>query len=168
MKTILISAILFIIVQSPLEAQHSWQQISNSGMKKIAENFKNPPPEYGMILWWGWDGQMSDTVIRRDLDRIKVQGFRGVMIEAGNGTLTNLSGQAYRAIPQIKYLHRTWKDADLYFIFNESEKLQSFNITLQGRGKSRIWNAATGQISPLISTALFFEPWGTKFIAVRK
>lgn len=38
-----------------------------------------------MILWWGWDGPMTDTVIKRDLDRIKAMGFHGVMLEAGYG-----------------------------------------------------------------------------------
>ena len=51
-----------------LNAQQSWQKFSDLSIKTIAENFKSPPPEYGMILWWGWDGPMTDTVIKRDLD----------------------------------------------------------------------------------------------------
>lgn len=82
--------LLFLIIASintavPLYAQQSWQQINDHAIKEIAANFKTPPPQYGMILWWGWDGPMTDTVIKRDLDRIKAMGFRGVMIEAGYG-----------------------------------------------------------------------------------
>jgi hypothetical protein len=73
-----------------------------------------------------------------------------------------------RAIPGIKYLHRTMKDADLYFIFNESEVPQSFNISLQGKGKSHIWNATTGLISTFKGTAISFDPWETKFIIKKK
>lgn len=68
-----------------MPAQQPWQQFSDKSSKDIKKEFKAPPAEYGMILWWGWDGPVNDTVIRRDLDRIKAQGFSGVMIEAGYG-----------------------------------------------------------------------------------
>ena len=64
-------------------AQGNWQKITDPNAAFLAGSFKSPPPEYGMILWWGWDGPMTDTVIKRDLDRIKTMGFKGVMIEAG-------------------------------------------------------------------------------------
>jgi hypothetical protein len=73
-----------------------------------------------------------------------------------------------KILPQLKYLHRRLKDADLFFIFNESEEPQSFNITLQGKGKSEVWNAFTGKITTLKGTALFLGPWETKFIMKRK
>lgn len=66
-------------------SQRPWQEITIPAIQTVKANFQTPPPEYGMILWWGWDGIMTDTVIRRDLDLIKAQGFRGVMIEAGYG-----------------------------------------------------------------------------------
>jgi hypothetical protein len=68
-----------------LSAQQPWKQLSDPLLKDISKSFKTPPPEYGMILWWGWDGPMTDTVIKRDLDRIKAMGFSGVMLEAGYG-----------------------------------------------------------------------------------
>lgn len=80
---ILISVLIFVNIS--LRAQQPWQQFSDIGTKEIAANFKTPPSEYGMILWWGWDGPMSDTVIKRDLDMIKAMGFQGVMVEAGYG-----------------------------------------------------------------------------------
>lgn len=76
--------ILFALTVSA-QAQQPWQQFSDKTSKVIKKDFKTPPAEYGMVLWWGWDGPVTDTVIRRDLDRIKAQGFRGVMIEAGYG-----------------------------------------------------------------------------------
>ena len=83
MKKLLFLIAASIIANIFLCAQQPWQQISNLGTRDIAASFKSPPAEYGIILWWGWDGPMTYTVIKRDLDKIKAMGFRGVMIEAG-------------------------------------------------------------------------------------
>ena len=85
MKKILPLIIIFLVSAVCLNAQQPWQKFSDPGIKALTAAFKSPPAEYGMILWWGWDGHMSDTVIKRDLDRIKAMGFRGVMLEAGYG-----------------------------------------------------------------------------------
>jgi hypothetical protein len=77
----------------------------------------------------------------------------------------------------IKYLHRKWKDADLYFFFNESKEMHAFNVSLEGKGKADIWDAMTGQISSLqgavnkkdiIEVTLKFDPWETKFIIINR
>lgn len=49
----------------------------------------------------------------------------------------------------IKVLHRRWRDADLYFLFNESDQRQSRQATLAGSGVVQIWDAASGQIEVL-------------------
>ena len=48
--------------------------------------------------------------------------------------------------PPLKYTHRTWRDGDLYFFFNESDQKQSRTAVLAGRGQAQGWDAATGQI----------------------
>ena len=77
----------------------------------------------------------------------------------------------------IKYVHRRLKEADLYFIFNEGDKKQGFNVTLAGKGKVQIWDARSGKITESlvkaignesIETHLNLEPWETKFIVVGK
>jgi len=73
-----------------------------------------------------------------------------------------------RSLPELKYLHRTWKDADLYFLFNEGKNQISFNIDLPGKGKSRIWNASTGKISTFRGTAVSLDPWETIFITKKR
>lgn len=103
-----------------LNAQQSWQKFSDLSVKTIAENFKSPPPEYGMILWWGWDGPMTDTVIKRDLDRIKAMGFSGVMVEAGYGMTA-------------KYLSQEW--FKLVGIAVEEAKLRGMKIWIEDEGK---------------------------------
>ena len=54
--------------------------------------------------------------------------------------------------PVIKYIHRKWNDADLYFIFNEGKENQSFNVLLEAKGKAQIWDAMTGEIVTLQGT----------------
>jgi hypothetical protein len=73
-----------------------------------------------------------------------------------------------KTVPQLKYLHREWKDADLYFIFNEGKEPQSLNISFPGKSKKQIWDATTGQILKMKSSSFSFEPWETKFVIIKK
>jgi hypothetical protein len=72
-----------------------------------------------------------------------------------------------KILPQVKYLHRTLKDADLYFIFNESREQVSFNASFGKKGRKQIWDAATGEISKLKGSAISLGPWETKFIIIK-
>jgi len=115
--SLIVQSLLTIVL---LNAQHPWQKISNPGTKEIEVNFKTPPPEYGMILWWGWDGPMTDTVIKRDLDRIKAMGFRGVMIEAGYGMTA-------------KYLSPEWFEMVRKAV--EEAKIRNMIVWIEDEGK---------------------------------
>lgn len=120
MKKISFLIIVTIIANIHLNAQRPWQQFSDIGTREIAANFKSPPSEYGMILWWGWDGPMTDTVIKRDLDRIKEMGFRGVMVEAGYGMTA-------------KYLSPEW--FTLVKIAVEEAKTRGMRVWIEDEGK---------------------------------
>jgi hypothetical protein len=72
-----------------------------------------------------------------------------------------------KMLPQVKYIHRKWKDADLYFIFNESKETVSFNIAFREKGKKQIWDAATGKISSSRGSFLSLGPWETKFVIIK-
>jgi len=79
---------------------------------------------------------------------------------AKTGTLTDdliktlpMDVQLNQPVPAIKYLHRSWKDAQMYFFFNEGDQAQNVSATLSGTGKAEVWDAQTGKISPLGSTA---------------
>ena len=48
--------------------------------------------------------------------------------------------------PALKYTRRAWRDGDLYFFFNESDKRQSRTAAVAGRGQAQVWDAGTGQI----------------------
>ncbi len=53
------------------------------------------------------------------------------------------------ACAPIKYLHRSLKDGEVYFFFNESAQNQSRNATLAGTGQAQVWDAASGKIQPV-------------------
>ena len=53
------------------------------------------------------------------------------------------------ACPSIKYIHRSLKDGEVYFFFNESNETQTRTATLAGSGKAEVWDATTGTIHPL-------------------
>lgn len=57
-----------------------------------------------------------------------------------------------KPVPSIKYLHRRWHDADLYFFFNEGEQPQSVKATVNGTGKAEVWNAQNGSKEAIEAT----------------
>jgi len=78
-----------------------------------------------------------------------------------------------KAGPGVKYLHRSWKDAEMYFVFNESDQPQDLKATLNGAGKAELWDAQTGTVTSItgtsvkagqISMPLALAPHETKFI----
>jgi hypothetical protein len=77
--------------------------------------------------------------------------------------------------PPVKYIHRSLKDGEVYFFFNESDKVQSNRATLSGKGKVQVWDAATGKISVVkgtntgrgsVSLHLKFLPYESMFIVI--
>jgi hypothetical protein len=55
--------------------------------------------------------------------------------------------------PRLTYTHRSWRDADMYFLFNESHQAESRVATVAGRGTAQAWDLATGEIHPLSGVA---------------
>lgn len=75
----------------------------------------------------------------------------------------------------IKYLHRHWKDAEFYFVFNESDQPQKRKVTLTGKGQVQFWDGMTGQIENVsgivnskngVEIEIALEPWETRSIIV--
>jgi hypothetical protein len=80
-----------------------------------------------------------------------------------------------QSCPVVKYLHKRWRDADLYFFFNESTERQSSDVVLAGNGKVQIWDAASGEIKSLAGVSLesgavrlnlMLEPYEAKIIVI--
>jgi len=79
------------------------------------------------------------------------------------------------ACAPVKYIHRSLKNGELYFFFNESNQLQSHMATVAGNGKVQVWDAASGSIAPFFSTkagkdyvrfSLVLEAHESKFIVI--
>jgi hypothetical protein len=77
--------------------------------------------------------------------------------------------------PRLTYLHRSWRDAEMYFFFNESNKEESRIATVAGRGQAQAWDLTTGEIHPLsgataegdfVRVPLVLEPYEAKLIVV--
>jgi hypothetical protein len=83
--------------------------------------------------------------------------------------------QLSEAAPAIKYLHRKWQDAELYFFFNEGTDAKSLTATLAGTGNAEIWDAQTGKITPVAgktegkntSIPLELGKYETRFVVIR-
>jgi hypothetical protein len=77
--------------------------------------------------------------------------------------------------PRLTYTHRSWRDAEMYFFFNESDQPQSRTTTVAGRGQAQVWDLGTGQIHVLAAATaendsarfpLVLAPYETKVIVV--
>jgi hypothetical protein len=77
--------------------------------------------------------------------------------------------------PRLTYMHRSWRDAEMYFFFNESNKQESRVATIAGRGQAQVWDLATGEIHPMsgvtaesdsVRVLLVLEPYEAKLIVV--
>jgi alpha-L-rhamnosidase len=64
-------------------AQQPWQKIQMPTAAQVAQAWKAPPPEYGPEPYYGLNGAVDETVIQRDLDRMKTLGYRTVTVQAG-------------------------------------------------------------------------------------
>jgi hypothetical protein len=50
---------------------------------------------------------------------------------------------------RLTYTHRSWRDAEMYFFFNEGNQEQSRTATIAGRGQAQTWDLSTGEIHPI-------------------
>jgi len=54
--------------------------------EKLADNFQNPPAEYGINCWWWWlNGNVTKGAITKDLEAMKSKNFQGAMIFDAGG-----------------------------------------------------------------------------------
>jgi hypothetical protein len=67
--------------------------------------------------------------------------------------------------PEVSYLHRRWKDADMYFLFNEGNSALDLEARFQGAGDPEIWNPSTGARHPM-PARLILEPFETKVVVL--
>jgi alpha-L-rhamnosidase len=66
-------------------AQQPWQRIQMPTAAEVGQRWMTPPPEYGPEPYYGLNGAVDETVIRRDLDTMKSLGYQAVTVQAGYG-----------------------------------------------------------------------------------
>ena len=80
-----------------------------------------------------------------------------------------------RDFARLTYQHRSWRDAEMYFFFNESDREESRVVTVAGRGSAQEWDLTTGEIRAVAGSAagndavrmpLVLAPYETKLIVV--
>ena len=64
-------------------AQEPWQKIQMPTASEVAAAWITPPPEYGPEPYFGLNGAVDETEVRRDLDHLKQLGFKAVTVQAG-------------------------------------------------------------------------------------
>jgi hypothetical protein len=79
-----ISVLVWVLLCQPCQGvERPWQKIVDPQALEVAALFKTPPPEYGLSLLWGWNGDVNREVIQADLDMILSRNIHVVTIEAG-------------------------------------------------------------------------------------
>jgi len=76
---------------------------------------------------------------------------------------------------RLTYTHRSWRDAELYYFFNESNKEESRMVTIAGRGQAQVWDLGTGEIHAIsgataegdsVRFGLMLGPYEAKVVVV--
>jgi len=76
---------------------------------------------------------------------------------------------------RLTYTHRSWRDAELYYFFNESNKEESRMAAIAGRGQAQVWDLGTGEIHAIsgataegdsVRFALMLGPYEAKVVVV--
>jgi hypothetical protein len=76
---------------------------------------------------------------------------------------------------RLTYNHRSWRDAEMYFFFNEGNQEQSRTTTVAGRGQAQVWDLTAGEIHAMAAATpegdsvrfpLVLGPYETKVVVV--
>jgi hypothetical protein len=76
---------------------------------------------------------------------------------------------------RLTYTHRSYRDGDLYFFFNEGNQAQSRTATIAGHGQAQTWDLNTGEIhaisgataeSDSVRFSLVLGPYEAKVVVV--
>jgi len=79
------------------------------------------------------------------------------------------------AFPRLTYTHRSWRDGELYYFFNESNQAESRMASIAGHGQAQVWDLGTGEIHAIsgataegdsVRFALALGPYEAKVVVV--
>ncbi|MDE1177014.1 MAG: glycosyl hydrolase [Edaphobacter sp.] len=79
-------AVLAVVAAVQCVAEQPWQKMQMPQAAEVAKAWQNPPSEYGPEPYYGMNGAIDMTVVRRDLDRMHLLGYRAVTAQYGAGS----------------------------------------------------------------------------------
>jgi hypothetical protein len=120
MRNYLIVSLALLFVGTASGLNQPWQNLSDPTAAEVAANFKEPPAEYSMTFYWGWDGPVTEDVIARDLAEYRSKNVKAVTLEAG-----------YRMT--AAYLSPKWFDLVKYTV--KQAKQRDMRVWLVDEGK---------------------------------
>lgn len=84
----LVFLVSLLLIPTVGAAERLPQEVTVPSVDEVMWGFSSPPVEYGMTFYWGWDGNVTEEVIARDLDAFKARNVRLVTLEPGYGMST--------------------------------------------------------------------------------
>lgn len=123
-------------------SERPWQSLSNPGIAEITSNFKNPPSEYSLTFYWGWDGAVDKEVIARDFNEYSSKNVRAVTLEAGY----NMTA---------KYLSPEWFDLVKYTVEKAREKDMHVWLVDEGKYPSGFAGGKFSELRPDLTMQTF-------------
>ncbi len=83
MKNLKVLLLLIFMMCIGSSDERPWQKFNDTGVDELFARFQFPPVEYSMTFYWGWDGEITEEVIARDLDTFRERGVHIVTLESG-------------------------------------------------------------------------------------
>lgn len=149
--------------------------VSSAGLKKSAAADAKVR-QLAELLWGKVDGT---TLQERSYGKGKViygKPIRHVLHE--KGVQPDFIYHSRKGDAHIDYIHRSTKDAEIYYIVNRKERPEYFHGVFRAGSKApELWNPITGSITPQplynvrdgrVDVPLFLEPFGSTFVVFRK
>jgi hypothetical protein len=103
-------------VCSTVAAQQPWQKLQNPSAAEVQRTWLAPPPEYGPEPYYGLNGPVDETVIRRDLDTMKSLGFQAVTVQYGYGSKYTYLSPEYMAFFRTFVLEAKKRDMRVWIV----------------------------------------------------
>ncbi len=175
--------IIFLILPFSSYAQINQinlDHVTHPTVEQLAAHFKNPPPEYGPTVFWGWNGPIDSTIISSEMDTLQSCGFRMVTIQAGRGMkYPYLSSGYFRLIRyavQIakKKNMRVWLIDDGGYpsgfaggLFSKKRpNLRMQALVREGKITVKAGQTITRRVSPSVLSAVAYNQTGSVIIPV--
>jgi len=135
----------------------------------------------GKLIFVGKTPTMLVDKTFRDAKGAPDLGFATLIEPSGN-----ITPQVLAALPKpdvkvdadfsrLTYMHRIWRDGDMYFFFNESNKEESRTVTVAGKGQTQVWDCGAGQVRGMsgataegdsVRFPLILKPYEAKLITI--